>query len=302
MSQPPTPTTPRWQVKNEGSFASIDVTLPPGATFHCESDAVITMSQNVDVRGAMSGGILAGLARAFLTRESFFTTVVRNTSPTSSGDVLLAPSDPGGVTLHRLARGEEMTLTSGAYLAADEGVNVSSSMQSPFSAFGNYSGAGVFLLRASGEGTLAMSAYGSMHKYLLSPGERRNVDNGHLVAWSANMRTAMRLASANAGIIGSMTSGEGLHCEFVGPGVIYVQSHKPGVGPEGAARTRNGGGRGGNPIAACIIMLVFLFIFLGFFVAIYFGTSNIDWTEYEPYDGRGYRQQQHGGHHRMHEF
>ena len=202
---------PSWALKNDGSFASVCITLPPNSSFHCESDAVVTM-KDVDVRGSMSGGILAGLARAFLTRESFFTTTVQNISD-QAGDALIAPSDPGGIALHQLVHGEEMILTSGAYLAGDEGVNVSSSMSSPFSLFGNYSGTGVFLLRASGQGTLAISAYGAMHKYVLSPGERRNVDNGHLVAWTASMKTSMKLASARAGIVGSMTSGEGLHCE-----------------------------------------------------------------------------------------
>ena len=86
---------PAWQVKNEGSFASVVITLPPRTTFHCESDAVVSMSREIDVRGAMSGGILSSLARAFLTRESFFTTMVQNGSPSSSGDALIAPSEPG---------------------------------------------------------------------------------------------------------------------------------------------------------------------------------------------------------------
>eukprot|EP00571_Detonula_confervacea_P012542 CAMPEP_0172312382 /NCGR_PEP_ID=MMETSP1058-20130122/17308_1 /TAXON_ID=83371 /ORGANISM="Detonula confervacea, Strain CCMP 353" /LENGTH=261 /DNA_ID=CAMNT_0013025817 /DNA_START=221 /DNA_END=1006 /DNA_ORIENTATION=- len=261
------------------------------------------MSQNVDVCGSMSGGILAGLARAFLTRESFFTTKVQNNSANQSGDALIAPSDPGGVTLHRLVRGEEMTLSSGAYLAADEAVNVASSMQSPFSMFGNYSGTGIFLLRASGQGTLAISAYGSMHKYILAPGETRSVDNGHLVAWTASMKTSMKLASARAGILGSMTSGEGLHCSFEGPGVIYIQSHKPSVGSDGVTRNRNGGGSSaGNPIGVCIFLLVFILLLLGFVFAVYFGSPT---PSYEHTGGNGYRsgqQQYDGGHYRRNEF
>jgi len=239
---------PTWQVKNEGSFASVSITLPPNTSFHCESDAVVT-KQNVDVRGVMMGGFRAGLGRAFLTRESFFTTTVANDSPYSSGGVLIAPSDPGGIALHRLVRGEDMVLTKGTYLAADEGVEVASAIQSPFSSFSNFSGTGLFLLQASGQGILAISAYGSMHKYILRAGEIRNVDNGHLVAWSASMKQSMVLASTRRGstrrgifgaIVGSMTSGEGLHCQFKGPGVIYIQSHKkPSINPKGDSEARN---------------------------------------------------------------
>jgi len=41
-------------------------------------------------------------------------------------------------------------------------------MSSPFSGFSNFSGSGVFLLKASGQGNLAICAYGSMHKYTLA--------------------------------------------------------------------------------------------------------------------------------------
>ncbi|KAL9186492.1 hypothetical protein ACHAXT_005730 [Thalassiosira profunda] len=290
---------PAWRVQNEGSFASVTVALPPSASFHCESDAVVSMSHTVDVRGAMSGGLLAGLARAFLTRESFFTTEVRNGSPNQTGDVLIAPSDPGGICLHRLARGEELILTGGAYLAGDTSVHVTSSMQSPFSSFGGFSGTGVFLLKASGQGTLAMSAFGSMHKNVLAPGERRMVDNGHLVAWTSSMQTSVKLASRQAGVWGSVTSGEGLHCDFVGPGVVYVQSHKPRVGPDGRPETRGGGGRGGgNVIGACVVFFVFGLILIGILFAAYLGVLAPRSVDYGGGQGGGYdsgRWQHDGG-------
>lgn len=265
-----------WQVKNEGSFASVSVTLPPRTGFHCESDAVVSMSNEVDVRGAMSGGIISSLARAFLTRESFFTTQVNNNSPYKSGDVLIAPSEPGGIAIHEMVSGQDLILTSGAYLAGDETVQVSSSMNSPFSGFGNFSGTGLFLLKASGRGKLAISAYGSMHKYVLAAGEKRKVDNGHLVAWTASMRTGMTLASGRSGIIGSMTSGEGLHCEFQGPGVVYIQSHKPILIPDGkcGGGTRSGGARmrgSGSVFASLVGFAIVIFVMLGF--AIYYFSS-----------------------------
>ena len=44
--------------------------------------------------------------------------------PLPAGDALLAPQDPGGIALHRLAPGGDLLLTSGAYLAADVGVEL----------------------------------------------------------------------------------------------------------------------------------------------------------------------------------
>ncbi|KAL3796201.1 hypothetical protein ACHAWO_010481 [Cyclotella atomus] len=289
-----------WQVKNEGSFASVSITLPPRTGFHCESDAVVSMSNDIDVRGAMSGGILTSLARAFLTRESFFTTQVSNSSPYKSGDVLIAPSEPGGIAIHELVPGQDMILTGGAYLAGDETVEVSSSMNSPFSGFGNFSGTGLFLLKASGRGKLAISAYGSMHKYVLGMGEKRKVDNGHIVAWSASMKTAMTLASGRSGIVGSMTSGEGLHCEFVGPGVVYIQSHKPELVSDGkgGGGTRSGGARmrgSGSVFASLVAFVIVILVMLGFALAIYFfATSEPELMFTSPND-RNYGSKQNYG-------
>lgn len=280
---------PEWQLKNEGAFASICVHLPAGSFIHCESDAVVSMSSNVEVEGKLAGGLLASMARALFTRESFFTTQVRSTA--RDGDVLVAPSDPGGVALHRMvARGEDLTLTSGAYLAGDGGVTVSSDMQNPFSGFTNFSGTGVFLLRASAlsgqGGYLALSAYGSIMKYTLQPGEKRAVDNGHLVAWSANMKTQMILASRKAGIFGSLTSGEGLHVEFQGPGVVYIQSHKPRQPSDVRHSNRNGGASSGNPFIGCVVFLVFAAVVLGFVLAVYFMNESMAPSGRGPGGGR----------------
>ena len=42
-------------------------------------------------------------------------------------------------------------------------------------------------MRARGPGTLGLAAYGAIEQYELRGGEVRDVDNGHLVAWTGNM-------------------------------------------------------------------------------------------------------------------
>ena len=141
---------------------------------------------------------------------------------------MMAPRDPGGIALHPLTpTGDDLLLTTGAYVASDVGVAISVEPQARFRN-SLLSGTGFFLLRASGRGTVACAAYGSIHKYTLKAGEKRSVDNGHLVAWSATMKYRVGLANPRGGIWTSMTSGEGLMCQFEGPGVIYLQSHKLG--------------------------------------------------------------------------
>mmetsp|Transcript_31212 Transcript_31212/g.61781 ORF Transcript_31212/g.61781 Transcript_31212/m.61781 type:complete len:289 (-) Transcript_31212:195-1061(-) len=220
---------PTWNILDSGSFASLSVRLPAGTSINCESDAVITMSDGVDVMGVMSGGLLSSLARAFLSNESFFTTQVRNTNREVQGDALLAPSEPGGILLHQLVgMGDDLLLVKGAYVASDCGVKITSEVQTRIRN-SIMSGTGFFLLRARGRGKLACAAYGAVHKYTLRAGETRAVDNGHIVAWTADMpyRTGMASGGGFGGLGRSVTSGEGLMCFFTGPGTVFLQSHKP---------------------------------------------------------------------------
>ncbi len=244
-----------WTVLNEGSFASVRVQIPGNACLNCESDAVVTMSEGITVSGHMAGGILSSMLRSFVSNESFFTTLIDNTS-VRSGDVLLAPSEPGGVSLHRLygSGGDDILLTSGSYLASDTTVDVNTVAQRGMKN-SLLSGTGLFLMRASGSGVVALSSFGSIHKYTLLSGERRIVDNGHLVAWTARMEYRTRMASSS--VWGSVSSGEGLMCEFTGPGTIYLQSHKPIVKDGEGSKAQ---GSNTSPFAAFIVMMIFFFI------------------------------------------
>lgn len=258
--------SPVWSLQNAGSFASVRVDLPPDTHVCCESDAVVSLAQGVTVRGQLGrGGLLGALARTFLTRESFFTTKVHNTNARHDGDVLMAPSEPGGIVLHRLHNGDDgLYLTGGAYVASDATVQITSRVQRGL-ANSVWAGTGLFLLHAAGHGTIACAAYGAVHAYRLQRGETRVVDNGHLVAWTAGMRYTTGWACRGAGngmlanITASVTSGEGLMCYFEGPGVLYIQSHKPKLEKEGDHKTS------ATPFQFCV-SLVFLGLFVGIFV------------------------------------
>jgi len=241
-----------WTVVNESSFASIRVQLPIDSRLNTESDAVISMSEGITVCGRMSGGILGSMLRSLVSDESFFTTMIEN--PTSRiGDALLAPSEPGGVCLHRLYGPEDsMMLTSGSYLASDTSIEIKTVVQRRIQN-SLLSGTGFFLMKASGRGMLAISSYGSIHKYTLLNGERRLVDNGHLVAWTASMGLITKMASSS--VWGSVSSGEGLMCEFTGPGVIYLQSHKSILKDGDNSKTN-------SPGIAFFIVFLFLMLFL----------------------------------------
>ena len=284
----------RWTVVNSNSFASVNVLIPPqGGSINTETDAVVTMSGNIDVQGKMSGGLLGALGRMFLTNESFFTTSVTNTASESYGDVLIAPSSSGGIVLHQLQRGyPDLLLTKGSYLASDTTVEITSEIQKGSLSKSLMSGTGFFLLRAHTKdpsptsNMVALAAYGSIHKYELKPNEIRYVDNGHLVAWTANMNYNTTFASPTS-IWNSISSGEGIMCEFVGPGTLYLQSHKPDndVFDDSGKRRRTSVGSRGNHQRGSVgvfIGCIFFLIFCGMLISMIiwlvsiFGTVGFD--------------------------
>lgn len=289
--------TPTWCLENRGSFASIHVILPAGTKVHCETDAVVTFSGGVQVEGVMSGGFLGSVFRMIFGGESFFTTVVENKSHEQPGDVMMAAADPGGIELHRLAPQQDLLLMAGAYVASDANVTISTEMQTKLNN-SLFSGTGFFLLRASGRGTLAIAAYGSIHKYELKAGETRAVDNGHLVAWTASTQYRVGLANARGGIITSMKSGEGLMCHFQGPGTIYLQSHKPG---EAETVVKHGKSKAKSTAQASVaIYLLVPFVILVVLVAAMMaaGSGNIQFQTKNSNSYRGDQYQSDYGSHR----
>ncbi len=78
------------------------------------------------------------------------------------------------------------------------------------------------MLQVTGAGVLLVSSFGAIYRKQLAPGERYVVDTGHLVAWEGT--TQYQLRKAAAGFMSSLTSGEGIAAEFMGPGEILIQT------------------------------------------------------------------------------
>ncbi len=67
-----------------------------------------------------------------------------------------------------------------------------------------------------------VSSFGAIYRKRLAPGERYVVDTGHLVAWEGTMQYQLRKAAQ--GWFRSITSGEGIVADFVGPGELLIQT------------------------------------------------------------------------------
>lgn len=213
-------TTIDYDLLYPGVFSMLKVRLKAGESIKAESDAMVAMSNTIDVEGKLDGGLFGGIGR-LLTSESFF--FQQLVARRGAGHVLLAHSIPGEIQALELDGSTTYTLHKDGFLAGSESLEISTRMQNLAQGF--LSGEGFFVIRVSGHGTLFISSYGAIHPIDLPAGREVIIDNYHLVAWPEGMEYTIEKASA--GFLSSFTSGEGLVCRFRGPGRVFIQTRNP---------------------------------------------------------------------------
>lgn len=211
----------------EGQDPFLHVSLQRGESVFAESDAMVMMEDALDLSGNMQGGVLSGIARRLVAGESMFTQkIVATRGP---GDLLLSQTVPG--SLHVFDVGEqEYMLSDGAFVAAETGVDIKVRSQGIGGALFGGSG-GLFIMRASGRGKLCVGGFGSLFVLSVQQGQHPVIDNGHVVAWNAQLTYEMSMATSRQGgvlssLVSSQTSGEGLVMKFSGVGEVLVCSRQ----------------------------------------------------------------------------
>lgn len=203
------------EVQYRPSYSLAVVTLAPGESIRAEAGAMVSMSRGLQMETRMAGGLLSSLKRSILGRESFFVNTYR--APDDGGEITLAPALPGDIIVREM-RGETLLVQSGSYMASSEGIEIDTKWGGAKTFFASE---GLFLLKASGTGTLILSSYGAIHEKELGQGETYTVDTGHLVAFSEGVGFKVR---AIGGIKSTLLSGEGLVVDLTGPGWVYMQT------------------------------------------------------------------------------
>jgi uncharacterized protein (TIGR00266 family) len=202
-------------VEHGSSFALAVVTLAPEQSIQAESGAMVSMSANVELQSQMKGGLMGALKRAVVGESVFISTF---TARGGAGEVTLAPGAPGDIVSLTL-NNQAFFVQSGSYLASAPTITIDTKLGGAKSFF---SGEGLFLIGASGSGTLLLSSFGAIHRKTLQPGEQYIVDTGHIVAFESTVQYQVQKAAA--GFFRSMTSGEGLVARYTGPGEIFIQT------------------------------------------------------------------------------
>lgn len=211
----------KYEILHQDAFPIVKCSLNMGERIKAESDAMIAMSNTIDVTGGVEGGLIKGFTR-MLAGEKFFFQYL--TASRGDGDVLFGHATPGGIIDIELDGSYGLRIQKDGFLASTEQVEIDTKVQNL--AKGIFSKEGFFILNARGKGTIFLSSYGAIHPINLQEGEEIIIDNGHLVAWPDYM--SYSLEKASNGWANSIMSGECLVCRFRGPGTVLIQTRNPG--------------------------------------------------------------------------
>ncbi|KAK2803235.1 hypothetical protein FQN50_007102 [Emmonsiellopsis sp. PD_5] len=201
-----------YRISHRDTNTVLTLQLAMGCPLTAKPGAMIAMSPTMTLKGSVKFSMKKLIAGGEMSSSTY----------TGPGELLLAPSMLGDISILRLNGNEQWSVGKDAFLAATQGVVKDYKNQGLSKAL--FSGEGLFVYKISGSGILFMESFGAVIRKDLVDGEKYVVDNGHLVAWSCKY-VMERIASG--GIISGMSSGEGLVCKFTGPGTIYMQTRNP---------------------------------------------------------------------------
>jgi uncharacterized protein (TIGR00266 family) len=202
------------EILYQPAYSLARVQLQAGETMRAESGAMVSMSGGVRIETQATGGLMKSLSRSFLGGESFF----QNTfHADSAGEVTLAPKLPGDIMVFEMQGGEAL-VQSGSYLASATTIDIDAKWGGAKTFFASE---GLFMLKCTGQGHLIICSYGAIHRVTIPAGQSYVVDTGHIIGFPTTMQYSIR---KSGNWKSTVFSGEGLVCEFQGPGDILLQT------------------------------------------------------------------------------
>lgn len=203
------------QIDGAPAFAHLQVTLEPGDAIMAESDAMASMSADLEMRTQLNGGLIGGLLRKIFGDESLFINRFHNGSTGLRRLTLVQPT-PGDMLCRELAPQETYFLQPGAFVACEPTVKIGLRWAGLVSFIARE---GLFKISVTGPGRVWYGAYGALLERQID-GEFI-VDTSHLVAYEPGIKLKLQLAG---GVFSSLFGGEGLVTRLSGRGKVVIQT------------------------------------------------------------------------------
>jgi len=220
--------------------------LDKDETVVSESGRLVYMTDNVDMQTEASGGVWAGVKRAF-AGESFFLT--HFTGKSGKAMIGFGSEFPGKIIPLQLGKGEEIIAQKDAFLCSEESVTFDATWTKKIGA-GLLGGEGLILLKVRGPGLAFFNIGGEVTRLDLKKGDKIRVDTGNLALFDAAVNYDVERIR---GVKNMIFGGEGLFlATCTGPGRVWVQSMP--VNELAAKLAEYLPGRNGKSMAAGVFM------------------------------------------------
>lgn len=205
----------KYEIKGD-NFPVAICQMKAGEAIQCEAGAMSWMDPTIRMETQHGG--LGKMAKRALSKE---TLSLNRYVADGDGEIAFSSCTPGKIIPIELKPGHSIVAQKGAFLAADEGVDLDIFFQKKLGS-GLFGGEGFIMQKLSGEGTALLEIDGGTVAYDLGPGEKKIMDTGYLVMMD---ETCSIDVVTIKGVTNVLFGGEGLFNTVVtGPGRIVIQT------------------------------------------------------------------------------
>ncbi len=200
------------------TLQTLDIRLNAGESVYTESGGMAWMRGNIAMSTDTRGGLLKGLARSLAGESLFLTTY---TCKESDALITFTPEAPGSILPVDLRSGEMRICQKDAFMVAQDTVQLEMHFRKKLGA-GLFGGEGFILQKLTGPGMAWVEIAGEVREYELKPGEKMQVDPGHIAMYEPSVNYDIQRVKGAKNIL---FGGEGLFlATLTGPGKIWLQS------------------------------------------------------------------------------
>ena len=207
----------RYQILG-GNLPVVVCDLAAGESMITESGSMSWMSPNMKMETTSGGGVKKMFGR-LVSGDSAFQN--RYTAERTDGMIAFSSSFPGEIKALEISAGRAMIVQKSAFLASEEGVELSMYFQKKLGG-GLFGGEGFVMQKLSGNGIAFVEIDGSAIEYQLDVGQEIVVSTGYLAAMEESC--TMDIVTVK-GAKNMLLGGEGFFNTVVrGPGKVILQT------------------------------------------------------------------------------
>lgn len=200
------------------TMQTVTLELDANESVYSESGSMAWMTDNLDMKSEMRGGVGAALGRMF-SGESLF--LVNYTAQGGKATITFASDFPGKILPLQLKQGQSVICQKDAFLLAEQTVQLKTHFRKKLGV-GLFGGEGFILQEISGPGTVFVALDGEITEMTLKAGQKLKVDTGSLAMMEPGVKFDIEMLK---GVKNILFGGEGLFLAVVeGPGKVWLQS------------------------------------------------------------------------------